>query len=394
MILYVGVVALSCLTWRYCDPHNVWHLPQRDSCRDQLLDMAQMTFDEQLSRVADGLTGRLRDEIAQHVQAVAADISAMARADRDQAAADARTAAERRAAEQIAAAVADAEARAFAFGQDAGLQEGRTAGSHDAAQAVVRLVDATRTMDAARSLTAILDALAASAAAEAARSIVLLVRGDRARVWRQLGFDAAFPSPSDGEFVLGEDDVLREVVTKNVIASGDRGPLRAPEFAGSDWTQCVCAPIALASEVVAVLYADRNDDTPRPGWPSRVELLARHATRCLEAVVAFKAARMLAAPPHSGGPNVDVEPTTDEETGARRYARLLVSEIRLYHEDAVAAGRREGDLATRLGGEIARARMLYEQRVAPRVRRRADYFHDELVRTLADGNPALLELRT
>jgi amino acid transporter len=42
-------------------------------------------------------------------------------------------------------------------------------------------------------------------------------------------------------------------------------------------------------------------------------------------------------------------------------------------------------------GEIARARLLYEQRVAPETRLRADYFHDELVRTLAEGDPSLLE---
>src|SRR5437867_785583 len=79
---------------------------------------------------------------------------------------------------------------------------------------------------------------------------------------------------------------------------------------------------------------------------------------------------------------------------AWRYARLLVSEIKLYHEAAVVEGRRDRDLATRLGGEIAHARVLYEQRVPPDVRRRGDYFHDELVRTLADGDATMLELKT
>jgi hypothetical protein len=49
---------------------------------------------------------------------------------------------------------------------------------------------------------------------------------------------------------------------------------------------------------------------------------------------------------------------------------------------------------TRLGGEIARARVLYEQRVAPDIRRQNDYFHDELVRTLANGDAELLDART
>jgi hypothetical protein len=65
----------------------------------------------------------------------------------------------------------------------------------------------------------------------------------------------------------------------------------------------------------------------------------------------------------------------------------------LYHEPAVIDGRRDRDLATRLGGEITRARVIYEQRVPPHVRERADYFHDELVRTLADGDAGLLGMK-
>ena len=58
----------------------------------------------------------------------------------------------------------------------------------------------------------------------------------------------------------------------------------------------------------------------------------------------------------------------DDVTAAQRYARLLVSEIKLYHEADVVAGRRDRDLVRRLGGEIARARVLYDQRVPSAVR--------------------------
>ena len=37
---------------------------------------------------------------------------------------------------------------------------------------------------------------------------------------------------------------------------------------------------------------------------------------------------------------------------------------------------------------------MYEQRVPPHVRERADYFQDELVRTLANGDASLLEVRS
>ena len=354
-----------------------------------------MTFDEQLSRAADSLTARLRDEITEHFRTVAAELTERARVDREQAVADARSVAERAAAERLSTAITEAEARAFAFGQDAGVQEGRTAGMHDAEQGVARLIEHVRTLDGASSLSSILEALLATAGSEAARAAVLLVSGDRAQVWRWSGFGPT-PRPSaDIEFLLADDEVVSVAARKNSVASVDgHAPSRAPAFAESGWTECVAVPIALAGEVVAVLYADRNDTTAR-GWRRRVELLARHASRCLESVLAFKAARMLTAPAGSAPSADDLEPASaDDEAAARRYARLLVSEIRLYHEDAVAAGQRERDLATRLGGEIARARMLFEQRIAPRVRQRADYFHDELVRTLANGDPALLQLRS
>ena len=80
----------------------------------------------------------------------------------------------------------------------------------------------------------------------------------------------------------------------------------------------------------------------------------------------------------------------EEDSSARRYARLLVSEIKLYNEAAVRTGREKRDLLSRLGPEIERARRLYEERVSPAVGARAAYFQQELVHTLADGDSALL----
>jgi hypothetical protein len=70
---------------------------------------------------------------------------------------------------------------------------------------------------------------------------------------------------------------------------------------------------------------------------------------------------------------------------ARRFARLLVSEIRLYNEQAVQAGKIARDIYERLKDDIDRSREMYEQRVSADVRGSSNYFHDELVRILADG---------
>src|SRR5688500_9885079 len=75
---------------------------------------------------------------------------------------------------------------------------------------------------------------------------------------------------------------------------------------------------------------------------------------------------------------------------ARRFARLLISEIKLYNESKVAVGRAQGDLYGRLREYIDRSREMYDKRVKPEVAQRYDYFHHELVNTLAEGDPAKL----
>jgi hypothetical protein len=77
---------------------------------------------------------------------------------------------------------------------------------------------------------------------------------------------------------------------------------------------------------------------------------------------------------------------------ARRFARLLVSEVRLYNEQAVQDGRAAHDIYHRLKEDIDRSREMYEQRVPADVRAGSNYFYDELVRILADGDPDALGL--
>jgi hypothetical protein len=77
---------------------------------------------------------------------------------------------------------------------------------------------------------------------------------------------------------------------------------------------------------------------------------------------------------------------------ARRFARLLVSEIKLYNEAKVEQGRKNKDLYERLKEDIDRSRQMYDERIHEDVRKTSNYFYDELVRILADGNPDSLGL--
>jgi hypothetical protein len=92
-------------------------------------------------------------------------------------------------------------------------------------------------------------------------------------------------------------------------------------------------------------------------------------------------------------PELPIDVSEDERrlhNDARRFARLLVSEIKLYNEPKVQEGRNKGDLYDRLRDDIDRSRQMYDKRVAPPVAARHDYFHQELVNTLAEGDPAKL----
>lgn len=75
---------------------------------------------------------------------------------------------------------------------------------------------------------------------------------------------------------------------------------------------------------------------------------------------------------------------------ARRLARLLVSEIKLYNEEKLEEGRSSGNIVAVLGDEIEQSRQAYEQRVEADIRKSSDYFQEELVRILAKGNQATL----
>ena len=77
---------------------------------------------------------------------------------------------------------------------------------------------------------------------------------------------------------------------------------------------------------------------------------------------------------------------------ARRFARLLVSEIKLYNEAKVEQGRKSRDLYERLKEDIDRSRQMYDERIGEDVRKSSNYFYDELVRILADGKADALGL--
>jgi hypothetical protein len=106
------------------------------------------------------------------------------------------------------------------------------------------------------------------------------------------------------------------------------------------------------------------------------------------AAAAAPPARPAAAP--AAAPAVLTPEAQKAHEDAKRFARLVVSEIKLYNETKVNEGRRAKDLYERLKEDIERGRQMYMDRVAAPIRETTNYFYDELVRILAGGDPSAL----
>lgn len=284
-----------------------------------------------------------------------------------------------------------AEARRAAAAAAAEVAEARARERQDELANAERLIEAVRALDHAQSLSEILHLLADKAAEVAGRVAILTLEGRTLRTWRTLGFGPALDAAGFQSELDEEDLIGCAVRSGQACTTSSAWNARTPAFVQLRAGRVGFAvPLDVAGQIVAVLYAD--DDVDEPGrpvpnpWPEVVELLARHAARCLQATTGSRIAEAIfkTEPAH----NRAVEDARHE--AARRYARLLISEIKLYHERDVAEGRRDGTLRRRLQPAIDRARQLFEARLPNLTPSLRSCFDQELLQTLADGDPGLL----
>lgn len=192
--------------------------------------------------------------------------------------------------------------------------------------------------------------------------------------------------------------VALEDVASNGEAATIAPPPPPPKPAAppvTTWTEAQKVPTAPleAKEAKAEKPDTKSEATPSfaPPPPPVTPPPAPSTETSTEAAPASVTAPLGTARQYGRGAEVELPVEVSEgekrlHIDARRFARLLVSEIKLYNEEKVQKGRGEGDLYDRLREEIDRSRMMYEKRVSPNVASRYDYFHQELVNTLAEGN--------
>lgn len=80
----------------------------------------------------------------------------------------------------------------------------------------------------------------------------------------------------------------------------------------------------------------------------------------------------------------------DVHRKAHRFARLLVDEIKLYNQVKVTEGRKSKDLYDRLKEDIEKSRITYQKRYGNTTAGGADYFSQELVRSLAEDDTSIM----
>jgi hypothetical protein len=104
-----------------------------------------------------------------------------------------------------------------------------------------------------------------------------------------------------------------------------------------------------------------------------------------------------AAPSASAGAETSPSPAGNQPAAAldeahergRRFAKLLVEEIKLYNQAKVSEGRAQRDLYSRLREDIEKSRAAYQKRYGEIVKD-VDYFTEELMRILADNDRTIM----
>jgi hypothetical protein len=161
---------------------------------------------------------------------------------------------------------------------------------------------------------------------------------------------------------------LEIVALRRATASPESGETAAAPVERSEAVAVSSAPAAVASAAAIAEPEPESQEEPAP-----------------MAMAAAAAAGNTVAP---------APPAADEgdalQRKARRFAKLLVDEIKLYNKPKVQEGKQNRDLYQRLKDDIEKSRAAYEKRYGSTVPGAAGYFDQEIIQNLADNDRSLL----
>ena len=279
----------------------------------------------------------------------------------------------------------------------------------------------------ATSQTDILRSLLDGAAHFSSRVALLVVKNDSAVGWQARGFD-----DNNGIKKVTVDinsGLSGKAMQEKSLVTGPAGEFEgkfASQFGAPKGNSAVL-PLLVREKVPALVYADAGTRNDGESDTAALQLLVRTAAIWLETLTLRKASgipvvapsepeEVTAVPPPTGqtpAPGIptpapiavsDIAPKAsaaaaavevsaqDEEVHkkARRFAKLLVDEIKLYNQAKVNEGRQNRDLYSRLREDIEKSRASYDKRYGSTVAAQANYFTEEVVKVLADNDVALM----
>jgi hypothetical protein len=205
-------------------------------------------------------------------------------------------------------------------------------------------------------------------------------------------FIAKFGSPANGNIAV-LPLVLRDKVSALVYADSGQGTtldsvaLDVLVKATSAWL-----------EVISQRKQAQKDGTGEPEMHSAPPVndpFAAHRPLHAKAQHSPEAVRVPVAAATGVGSGLAAAPALSPEEAeihrkAQRFARLLMDEIKLYNQAKVSEGRKNRDLYDRLKEDIEKSRATYLKRYGNTSAASADYFSQELIRSLAEDDVSLL----
>jgi len=276
-------------------------------------------------------------------------------------------------------------------------------------------------------------ALLEGTAAGAPRAAIFLMRDGRWKGWSSIGYPAPAEQAQRRTVAPADSGWLSALAAEEdarwrSLAAGEA----VPDFGQPHAGDTVGLPVRVGGKAVAIVIAERTG-SEEPWSPAGLSILCQAARLRLELDLAWRrlkgsgtgastpptvgagsaapsarradesmhaetasavhsatasaAATELA--PYSGvaAGTADSDPRREE---ARRYARLVATDIRLYNEEAVVAGRRQRDLVSRLGEQLQRGRDAFRQRFTDLGPDGMKLLDEAYVQVLAGGDASLI----
>ncbi|HKF22103.1 MAG TPA: hypothetical protein VKE93_11075 [Candidatus Angelobacter sp.] len=243
------------------------------------------------------------------------------------------------------------------------------------------------------------------------RVALFVVRGGTISGWQGIGFqdnDVIKSMNLNGSSSLVARAVQERIPVGGSISNFDGTFLSAVKPPAED--NCVVLPLVVKDKVAALIYGDAGVaaggtlDAPALSTLTRMAALWLELTALRKAGVTAPEEAQPAAPapppapvappapaPAPAAAAAAPAPVEDElHRKAKRFAKLLVEEIKLYNQPRVAEGKHNRDLYDRLREDIEKSRATYQKRYGETPAAEADFFNQELIRILADNDVSLM----